>query len=48
MSISKMCSAGTVICCAIYTALNLAAGGEPSLFMALMAVVGVVQYVILE
>lgn len=48
MTISQYCSAGTIVYCAIWTAVNLATGGEPSPLMALIAVLGLVQYVVVE
>lgn len=48
MTISKIISASIVLLGAIYTAINLATGGEPSPLTAALAVVGVVQYAVLE
>lgn len=48
MTISKIISASIVLLGAVYTAVNVYVGGEPSPAIALMAVVGLVQYVVLE
>ena len=48
MTISKLISATIVLLGAVYTAVNVHAGGEPSPAIALMAVAGLVQYVVLE
>lgn len=48
MSMPKTISAGAVICCAIWTGVNLATGGDGSPLLALIAVLGLVQYVVVE
>lgn len=48
MSFAKINASCMVLLGAIYTAVNLATGGEPSPLTAALAFVGVVQYVVLE
>lgn len=48
MTISKIISASIVVFAAIVTAVNVHVGGEPSPAIALLAVIGLVQYAVLE
>ena len=48
MTISKIISASIVLLGAVYTAVNVYVGGEPSPAIALLAVAGLAQYAVLE
>lgn len=48
MSFAKINAACIVFVTAIYTVMNVYAGGEPSPLTAALTVVGLVQYVVLE